>query len=304
MQPQMQPQMQQPPDPRMQLLLLQRAGVSPEVAKMFVDPMLGKKAPTTLASGAELRDANDPTKVIARNEKPQEGSALAKLMSEAAKLPPNDPARKIYEQMIQKTVTHQPATQVSVDARTQKSLAERVGPIMEKNRVVAEGAQSMYQSADQLENALNSGMVITGPGADVKTKALQIGKVLGVTGKTSDEMLVNTRSAIKSLAEMGVQARKELSGQGAITESEAAAVQKAYSGDLSQLTDNELRMLTQVTKRAASMRAKGYQSQLQSIDPESRQFYQIPGLDTVAGHKERPTGTPSIDDLMKKYGSR
>jgi hypothetical protein len=288
------------------VMLAQRAGIKPEAMALMANPgQIGREKPLTLSQGEKVLDPKTYQE-LASNPKAPEQSSLAKLLAERSTLPPGSPMAKFYDDMIRKQTTHQPATNVTVNAGN--DLAKQVGDIMKGERMGMDGAMRMFNSADQLGAALDSGQVITGPGADVKTKALQIGRVLGVTGKTSEEMLVNTRAAIKSLAEMGVQARKELAGQGQITEKEAEAVQKAYAGDLSSLTEGELRMLVDVTKRAASLRAKGYQSQLQSVPKELQPFYSVPGLDQVSGYKgaARPKAAtpavPNIDDLVKKYG--
>jgi hypothetical protein len=266
-------------------------GITPEQMALISNPSsIGKGKPLKLSQGERLLD---PTtyQELANNPKEDPLSPVGKLMTERDKLPQGSPFRKVYDQAIAKATTHQPGTNITV--KSGDSMAAQVGKIMEGQRTGMDGAMRMFNSADQLGMALDSGQVITGPGADVKTKALQIGRVLGVTGKTSDEMLVNTRAAIKSLAEMGVQARKELAGQGQITEKEAEAVQKAYAGDLSSLTEGELRMLVDVTKRAASLRAKGYESQLQSVPKELQPFYTVPGLGQVSGYKSGGAASPS-----------
>lgn len=189
------------------------------------------------------------------------------------------------------------ATNLNVNAG--KDLASQVGDIMKSERTGVEGAIQLGQSADQLERALDSGRVISGPMASGKIQLLQVGKALNITGKSADEILMNTRQAIRSLAQMDVQARKQLEGQGQVTETEARAVAKAEGGNIDEMTEPELRLLVGLTRKVTAYKASQYKSRLQSVPQELRPFYEIPGLDRFSQPPQGPTDIPA---LLEKYG--
>ena len=73
----------------------------------------------------------------------------------------------------------------------------------------------------------------------------------GLGGRDAADQIANTRQAIRGLAEMTLQGRKQMSGQGAITESESKLAEKATSGDINSLTNAEIKQLANASARAA-----------------------------------------------------
>lgn len=201
------------------------------------------------------------------------------------------------------------ATNVSmkVDNKMGESLAGQVGGMAKDSKIQTSGAVSMFDAADRIEKALNSNKVIAGPGA---TKVQTVRQIAQVLGGGNDEGIRQTRQVIKSLAQMSVEARKQLQGQGQVTESEAAAVAKADAGDINDLTVGELRDLVTLTKRAAHYTAKSHKSVLdQMAQTEGTRglvpYYQVQRMDDLLKHT--PTlpqigKQPSIDELLNKYG--
>jgi hypothetical protein len=105
-------------------------------------------------------------------------------------------------------------------------------------------------------------------------------------GGGNDEGIRQTRQVIKSLAQMAVEARKQLQGQGQVTESEAAAVAKADAGDINDLTVGELRDLSTLTKRAAHYTAKSHTELIGAMNESdatkgAAKFYGVQGLDAL-----------------------
>ncbi len=198
---------------------------------------------------------------------------------------------------------------VKVDNKMGESLAGQVGPMAKDSRVQAGGAVQMFDAADRIERALNSNKVLAGPGAAQIQTVRQFSQMVG---GGNDEGIRQTRQVIKSLAQMSVEARKQLQGQGQVTESEAAAVAKADAGDINDLTVGELRDLVTLTKRAAHYTAKGHNDILKELgsNPSTASlvpFYQVPRLDALLKHQ--PTlpqigNGQSIDALLQKYGGK
>ena len=143
-----------------------------------------------------------------------------------------------------------PGTNVTVNM--DKGVAAQVGPMLKDSQIAASGAALQVDAADRVIQAIDSGKVLAGPGTSSVMKLAQFGSVLGVTGANTDEVIANTRQAIRGLAEMTLQGRKSMRGEGSITESEGALAQRAFSGDVADLTAAELKMLANASKRAAN----------------------------------------------------
>lgn len=193
-----------------------------------------------------------------------------------------------YQQYeITKAGAAKPSVEVRVDNKMGESLAGQVGPMAKDSRVQATGAVSMFDAADRIEAALNSNKVVAGPGA---SKIQTVKQFVQMVGGGNDESIRQTRQVIKSLAQMSVEARKQLQGQGQVTESESAAVAKADAGDINDLTIGELRDLVTLTKRGAHFTAQGHSKIIQELasNPATQSlvpFYQVPRMDELLKYK-------------------
>lgn len=198
----------------------------------------------------------------------------------------------------------------NVDARTTvkmgESVAAQVGPMLRAARERTEGAINLGRSGEEIIAALDRGGVIAGPAANARLALAQLGEFLGVGGKDSAERLRNTRQVIRSLADAAVEARKRLAGQGPVTDNEAEAVKKASSGDIADLTTEELRLIAGLNIKAARLAARDYQSQISQMPEDmagTRPFFEIPGIEQwTADPASTPAGSSRIDGLLKKYG--
>ena len=175
---------------------------------------------------------------------------------------------------------------LKVDNKMGESLAGQVGPMAKDSRIQTQGAVKMFDAADRLEKALDSNKVTSGPLATQIQTAKQL---IQVIGGGNDDGIRQTRQAIKSLAQMAVEARKQLQGQGQVTESEAAAVAKADAGELNDLTTGELRDLVTLTKRASHYQAKAHSELMGTLGGKKETqglvpFYGVQGLDSLLKH--------------------
>lgn len=118
-------------------------------------------------------------------------------------------------------------------------------------------AQQSMNSADQIERALNSGNVVNGPGAGLRLGIDRIANLMNAGGKNADEKLANTQQLIQGLAQLTLQGRQQMHGQGAITEGESALAQNAMSGNFN-MTGPELLSLVNAARRAARFKADQY----------------------------------------------
>lgn len=162
------------------------------------------------------------------------------------------------------------ATNVStkIENKMGEGLAAQVGPMVKDTYTAAQGAVQQIDAAKRIVDAVDGGKVISGPLAGGRLKVAQIGQLLGVSGKDDAETIANTRQVIRGLSEMTLQGRKQMTGQGAITESEGKLAEKANSGDIADLTPSEIRQLANASARAAKFVYGVHQQNLQELQSD------------------------------------
>jgi hypothetical protein len=144
-----------------------------------------------------------------------------------------------------------PLVDVKVPVNVGNSLAGQVGDIAKEGRVAASGAVDVVGTVARISDAIEQGNVNLGPTATIRNKADQFAQVLNIGGKSTEERLVNTRNAIRGLAQFTVNARRSLKGQGSITADEQKLLAKAESGEIDDFTLPELKEFLKVTDRIA-----------------------------------------------------
>jgi hypothetical protein len=131
-------------------------------------------------------------------------------------------------------------------------IAKEVGPILSASYAAATGASQGIVNSDNLIKAVDSGKVISGPGASFRMFGAQLGQTMGIAGEDTKEQISNTRAAIQGLAKATVDARAALKGQGAVSDFEGKLLAKAVSGDIDSLTGGEIKQLALVNKRLSN----------------------------------------------------
>ncbi len=188
------------------------------------------------------------------------------------------------------------ATQVStiVNNKMGESLAGQIGPMMKESQLAAEAAIKQMSAADVIDRALDTGKVFTGPGANVQMTVTQLADALGMTGADQKEKLKNTRETIQGLAQLTLQGRQQMRGQGAITDSESKLAERAISGDVS-LTAQELRVLTNAARRSGQHVYQEHQRKAQVIQSNPdyapmAPFYNVPPMQQP---QQQPQAVPA-----------
>lgn len=163
-----------------------------------------------------------------------------------------------------------------------KSIAGEVGPMMKEAQAIAQAAVKTEDSANRITQAIDSNKLFTGTGANVRLGAAQIANTLGFGGETLQDKIGNTRQAMQGLAELTLQGRQQMRGQGAITESESKLAERAISGDIS-FTPTEIKQLANAAKRSSEYTYGTYQSKIgeMSKNPDTAAlvpYYQVPRM--------------------------
>jgi hypothetical protein len=186
-----------------------------------------------------------------------------------------------------------PSTNINVD--TGKGIAAQVGPMLKDAQIQAQGANIQIDAADRVIGAVDTGKIIAGPFASPQLKIAQVGQVLGVTGKDTAETIANTRQAIRGFAELTLQGRKSMRGEGAITESEGKLAERAFSGDIDSLTPQEIKQIANASKRVAEYSIGEYNRKLDTLgkNPEMK--------DIVDFYKVTPIAPMARPGAIKKF---
>lgn len=151
------------------------------------------------------------------------------------------------------------ATKVSnnITNSTEKSYAGQVAEGLAKNDVAAVDAGktgiATVQSAQNIKRALDSGKTITGPGANVRLKGKQVAVALGLS--SDEEGLAQTRGMLREMSQLVLGARKQMQGQGQITDKESALAERVAGGDI-DMTPAEIRVMADLAERAGRLQIK------------------------------------------------
>ena len=183
----------------------------------------------------------------------------------------------------------------SVSVNTAKDISAQVGDIAKESRVQAAGAVQTADAANRIIQAVDSKNLISGPGANVRLQAAQIADAIGAGGNTTADKIANSRQAIQGLAQLTLQGRKQMRGEGAITESEGKLAERAMSGDLN-FTAAEIRQLAEAAKRSAKFTYNQHQNIINTMqnNPEAKglvPYFQVPADADI--FNPRPVGGQS-----------
>jgi hypothetical protein len=172
----------------------------------------------------------------------------------------------------------------TVNVNTEKplmnSLAQGLGKQIDDSLASAKAALPAIQTSQTLRAAVDSGKLVSGPGASFRVMGLQIGQMLGVGGKDGAEILANTRTAIQSMAQAELDAAQQMKGQGQITESERDIIRRAAAGNINDLTAPEMRLLSEAMEKTARYKIAQHKRNVEGLGrmpgaAPLMQFYQM-----------------------------
>jgi hypothetical protein len=163
-------------------------------------------------------------------------------------------------------------------------------PIAEQVDASFTKAMSAVESQKTLEGfrqRLNDPRLISGAGANVRLAVEQVSQLFGGDGAD----LAATRDVIQGLAELTINSRGMLKGQGQVTEYEQKTLEKARSGDIS-LTVPELKALVNVFTRMNKAQYDAHGSTMRRLakikgGEQALEFYQP---DPFPGAEQAPSG--------------
>lgn len=191
----------------------------------------------------------------------------------------NDQQRAYAKQLVESKAR---ASAGNVYNQMGKSIAGEVGPIMKELQGNVQAAVKTEDFANNIIKAVDSNKLYTGTGANVRLGAAQVADTIGVGGKDLQTKIANTRQTMQGLAQLTLQGRQQMRGQGAITENESKLAERAISGDIT-FTPTEIKQLANAAKRSAEYTYNNYQTKLGEMakNPETAglvPYYQIPRM--------------------------
>ena len=213
-----------------------------------------------------------------------------RLIAAGAKL--DDPRVKALDAKINLETTRAPGVSVSVGAEKPfaKALGTGAAAVLEASSNAARGGVKSLGTIAQIRNALKTGKVNLGPGASVTQLWQQM------TGG-DPARINNTRSITQGLAQLTLNARGSLKGQGTITDREQELLEKAVSAtSIDSLTISELNEILAVAERAANF-------SIYDNEVNVNRARKIPGASEVIDFYSvsRPK---SFNDILNQYSGK
>jgi len=121
-------------------------------------------------------------------------------------------------------------------------LGTNVANALETSATQARSAINTLGVVTNIRNALVTGKVITGPGTTARQIFLQL-------SGNNPEALAQTRQVIQGLAQLTLNSRGLLKGQGQVSDFEGRLLEKAQSGNIDNLTGTEISTVIDVIER-------------------------------------------------------
>jgi len=217
-------------------------------------------------------------------------------------LVPNTPYQRFA---LQKASAGAARTNVRVENKTGESLAGQIGPMMKDSLGDAEAAVTGMDAANRVMSALNSGNVFSGKLGNAGLTVTQWKDALGISGPDDKAALANTRSLMQGLAQLTLQGRQQMRGQGQITENEGKLAERVSSGDFT-LTPSELRALAGAAQRTSQHLYGRYQQRFDALKGNAdyapmAPYYAAPALPEAVSPQSAGPSSPAIDNLLNKY---
>ena len=175
--------------------------------------------------------------------------------------------------------------QLPGDKKFVEALRTRSAERLDNSLNQATEAHTVIMTVNELRPIIAEG-VFSGPlSGSVRTVA-QLASTLGITGKSTQELLTRTAQAMQGLAKFELSAASAMRGQGAITENERGLIRRAAAGELKEFTSAEVQELLNAMEKTANFRISSHNKLLdtfrKSKNPEVREAASAYELGTLS----------------------
>ena len=170
----------------------------------------------------------------------------------------------------------------------------------------ARGSVGTINTLSRMRDVIESGNINVGPGATIQQVFGQLSVKSGVAGRDEAEKVANTRTLIQASAQVGLDAAKQLQGQGQISDYERKSVEKAAVSGVDSLSIPEFKALVRALDAVNRFNIRQHQTLMRGIPEEMSGFsgfYDVqmpPELEPFSEYKEtvvepkRPINAPVI----------
>lgn len=203
----------------------------------------------------------------------------------------------LYNAELRLKATGAPRVSVSPQVKVGQTLGEGVAKELSGQLSTqldtARNAPAVITNAQRVIDAVNKPGTLAGPGTGFKMTVRQI------LGQDQDS-LNQTRDVIRGLAQMALDRRQSLKGQGGITDYEQRLLENAASGNIENLTKGEIQLIAEASIRNAQAAYKQGQTAAATLSgmPEMRQL--LPALTLPELPVYTPPKKPEIPMINKK----
>lgn len=215
-----------------------------------------------------LRDVGKPEYMTAGDvvlqRNPEGGLSVAYQAEEKPEKTPDWMAQYLYAQKDPKFADFLNQKQASsrqninVNLAGDKALSGGLGKGISDQLVVSRDqavvATDTLRTTNNIKPLLDD--VYSGPFSSAQTLIARVGEKMGTTGKTTQETLTNTTSAVQGLAKLEIDTAAAMKGQGQITENERALIRRAAGGDLATMTAYEVKTLVGALEKTAQYKIR------------------------------------------------
>lgn len=161
--------------------------------------------------------------------------------------------------------------------------------IVKASQAAAQGAVGTIQQGNEILAALDSGDVMSGPGTT--NLKMPFKQLMGGDQKKLDA----TRTVIKGLAEVTLQSRKMLSGQGSVSNNEQLLLERARAGNIDEMSVGEIRKVVEINNRISGLVLQQHNKTLaaaaKAAGPDAGAFIDLYKVDAPAPYA--PKGVPA-----------
>jgi len=130
----------------------------------------------------------------------------------------------------------------------------------------AAAAQASNATIGSIRDAMKSGSVILGPGAQTRQTLLRAGQVIGAGSPTAAAQLEKTKQVQQGLAQIELSAAQLMKGQGQITEAERGIIRRAAAGEIQDLTPQELDVALKAIERNNKAAVESYKRRAKTVE--------------------------------------
>lgn len=279
------------------------AGLPPELVQLFPQMAAERAFPKPVERRPIVvgKSLIDPETHKPLYTEPEKDDDFTKTLKAAGIDPASPEGQRVAKAKLDKMTSHPAPPSVKVDVKTGDSLGKEIGPMVSESRTAALGALQAVDTVGRVRSAIESGNVTLGPTATIRNKGAQVLQVLGAAGKDDEEKLKNTRNVMRGLAQFALAARKQLKGQGQVSDYEGKLIQRAEAGEIDDFTLPELKDFVNVTEKLAKDQHKLHKKNvdvmrgrddLKNLVP----FFEVPDL------PDAPSTTPKVRKFNPKTG--